>query len=258
MDCHEKGILSHQDLGGLDAHFGNADALLALIEKIGKREGIGDTLADGVKLAAQKIGKDSQRLAQHIKGLEVAGFDLRCFKPAALGFAVSYSSADNDNYAFDVKGKVDQYSKGRSKHIINMENTDALISSLMVCQHSKPAFNNERDEMAKLYTSVTGYETSPEELKRAAERINVLMRLINIREGLSRKDDTLPWKVLNEPIPDEGPAKGAVVTKKDLDAMLDDYYKTRGWTPNGVPTTAKLQEVGLDEYSNIVEGKQEA
>ncbi len=258
MDCHEKGILTHEDLGGLDAHFGNAEALLALVEKIGKREGIGDKLADGVKTAAEKIGKDSQKLAQHIKGLEVAGYDLRCFKTAALAFATSYSGADNDNYAFAAKGKVDHYNKGRSKHVAEMDDTDALTDSLMVCKYSKPAFQKEYAEMATLYGSVTGNKISPEELKRAAERINVLTRLINVREGLSRKDDTLPWKVLNEPIPDEGPAKGSVVTQKDLDALLDDYYKTRGWASNGVPTTAKLQELGLDEYSSVVEGKQEA
>ncbi len=87
MDCHEKGILTHEELGGLDAHFGNADALIQLIEKIGKREGIGDMLADGVKVAAEKIGKGSEKLAQKIKGLEVTGYDLRCLKTAALGFS---------------------------------------------------------------------------------------------------------------------------------------------------------------------------
>jgi aldehyde:ferredoxin oxidoreductase len=255
MDCHEKGILSHQDLG-VDAHFGNAEALLYLVEKMGKREGIGERLADGVKVAADKIGKESQKLAQHIKGLEVSGYDLRCFRTAALGFAVSYSGADNDNFAFDVKGKVDHYTKGRAKHVADLEDIDHLINSLMVCKFSKAAFQKELAELAKLYFLVTGYETSPEELKKTAERINTLTRLVNIREGLSRKDDTLPWKVMHEPIPDEGPAKGAIVTHKELDALLDDYYKTRGWTQNGIPTSAKLKELELEELSHIIESGQ--
>jgi aldehyde:ferredoxin oxidoreductase len=96
MDCHEKGILSHEDLGGIDAHFGNAEALLQILEKMGKREGIGEVLADGVKVAAEKIGKDSEKLAQHIKGLEVTGYDLRCLKTTALGFAVSFRGADHN------------------------------------------------------------------------------------------------------------------------------------------------------------------
>lgn len=255
MDCHEKGILSHQDLG-IDAHFGNADALLYLIEKIGKREGIGEQLADGVKIAAEKIGKDSHKLAQHIKGLEVSGYDLRCFKTAALGFAVSFSGSDNDDYAFDVKGKVDHYTKGRAKHVAELENIDHIVNSLMVCKFSKTAFHKDQAEFAKLYSLVTGYETSPEELRKVAERINTLLRLINIREGLKRKDDTLPWKVMHEPIPDEGSVKGALVTQKDLDSLLDDYYKTRGWTQNGVPTIVKLKELELESLSDIIESGQ--
>jgi aldehyde:ferredoxin oxidoreductase len=77
--------------------------------------------------------------------------------------------------------------------------------------------------------------------------------LINILEGLTRKDDTLPWKVMNQPIPDDGPAKGSVVTQDELNLMLDDYYDVRGWNTQGVPTKAKLRELGLEEYSSIVD-----
>ncbi len=99
---------------------------------------------------------------------------------------------------------------------------------------------------------------TPEELTAAAERINTLARLINIREGLSRKDDVLPWKVMNEPIPDDGPVKGAVVTQEELDLLLDDYYEARGWTLEGVPTSAKLKELGMEDLNSIIESKQEA
>ena len=87
-----------------------------------------------------------------------------------------------------------------------------------------------------------------EELEVAGERINTLAKLINIREGLGRKDDTLPWKVMNQPIADDGPAKGAVVTQEELDLLLDDYYQARGWNVEGVPTKAKLQELGLQDF----------
>ena len=103
---------------------------------------------------------------------------------------------------------------------------------------------------------VTGYEMTPQELGVAGERINTLARLINIREGLSRKDDTLPWKVMNQPIPDDGPVKGAVVTQDELDLILDDYYQARGWNVEGVPTKAKLQELGMEDLPSIVEGKE--
>ncbi len=261
MDCHEKGILTHEDLGGLDAHFGNADALIQLIEKIGKREGIGDMLADGVKVAAEKIGKGSMELAQQIKGLEVTGYDLRCLKTAALASAVSFRGADHNRsgaYTIDLKGKVDRLKaeKGRGKLVKDAEDIYALIDSLIICKNAKGTLYKELADMAKLYSLVTGIEMTPEELSVAGERINTLAKLINVREGKSRKDDTLPWKVMNQPIPDDGPAKGAVVTQDELDLLLDDYYQARGWNVEGIPTKAKLKELGLQDYQSIIEGKE--
>jgi aldehyde:ferredoxin oxidoreductase len=263
MDCYENGILSQKDLGGIEANFGNSEALIQLLEKMGKREGIGDILAEGVRIAGKKIGKGAEKLAQHIKGLEVTGYDLRCLKTAALGFAVSFRGADHNRhgaYAFDVKGKVNRLKaeKGRGKMVRDMEDTYALIDSFIVCKFSRGTYYKGLSDMAKLYSLVTGIEMTPEELKKSGERINTVARLINIREGLGRKDDTLPWKVMNMPIPDEGPVKGAVVTQKELDLLLDDYYTSRGWTLEGVPTTAKLKELGMDGLSSIVKGKQEA
>jgi aldehyde:ferredoxin oxidoreductase len=263
MDCYENGILTQKDLDGIDAHFGNSEALIQLLEKMGKREGIGDILAEGVRIAGQKIGKGAEKLAQHIKGLEVTGYDLRCLKTAALGFAVSFRGADHNRhgaYAFDVKGKVDRLKaeKGRGKMVRDMEDTYALIDSFIVCKFSRGTYYKELPDMAKLYNLVTGIDMTPEELKRSGERVNTVARLINIREGLGRKDDTLPWKVMNVPIPDEGPVKGAFVSQEELDVLLDDYYESRGWTLEGVPTAEKLKEIGMDELLGVVEGKQEA
>jgi len=180
-----------------------------------------------------------------------------------LGFAVSFRGADHNRhgaYAFDVKGKVDRLKaeKGRGKLVRDMEDVYALIDSFIVCKFARGTFYQELPDMAKLYNLVTGIEMTPEELKRSGERINTVGRLINIREGLGRKDDTLPWKVMHEPIPDEGPVKGAFVSQEELDLLLDDYYESRGWTLEGVPTTAKLKELGMDDLLGIVEGKQEA
>lgn len=261
MDCHEKGILSHDELGGIDAHFGNADALVQLIEKMGKREGIGAILADGAKAAAIKIDKDSEKLAQQIKGLEVTGYDLRCLKTAALSLAVSFRGADHTKssaYTLDLKGKVDRLKaeRGRGKLVKEMEDTYSLLDSFIVCKNAKATFYQELAELAKLYNLVTGIELSADELRLAAERINTLARLINIREGLSRKDDSLPWKVMNEPIPDDGPVKGAFVSQDELDLMLDDYYEARGWTLEGVPKSENLKKLGMDELASLVEGKE--
>lgn len=258
MDCYESGILSQAEMDGIDARFGNADALVKLVEKIGKREGIGEILADGVKFAAEKIGKDSEKLACHIKGVEVTGYDLRCLKTAALGFAVSFRGADHNRhgaYAFDVKGKVNRLiaEKGRGKLVKDMEDTYNLIDSFIVCKFSRGTYYKELDDMTKLYSLVTGYEMTPQLLKLAGERIQNVAKLFNVREGLSRKDDNLPWKVMHEPIPDEGPSKGVLVTQAELDLLLDDYYEARGWTKEGVPTKEKLTELGMTELLPIVE-----
>jgi aldehyde:ferredoxin oxidoreductase len=263
MDCYENGILSKKDLGGIEANFGNSEALLQLLEKMGKREGIGDILAEGVRIAGQKIGKGAEKLAQHIKGLEVTGYDLRCLKTAALGFAVSFRGADHNRhgaYAFDVKGKVDRLKaeKGRGKMVRDMENLYALIDSFIVCKFSRGTYYKGLSDMAKLYTLVTGIEMTSKELDKSGARINTVARLVNIREGLGRKDDTLPWKVMNMPIPDEGPVQGAVVKQKELDLLLDDYYVSRGWTLEGVPKLATLKNLGMADLAGIVKGKQEA
>jgi aldehyde:ferredoxin oxidoreductase len=263
MDCYEKGILTQADFDGIDARFGNQEALVKIIEKMGKREGIGDILAEGSKIAGEKIGRGAENLAQHIKGVEITGYDLRCLKTAALGFAVSFRGADHNRhgaYAYDVKGKVNRLKaeKGRGKLVKEMEDTYALIDSLIVCKFSRGTYYKELEDMTKLYNLVTGYEMTPEDMKRAGERINNVARLFNIREGLGRKDDTLPYKVMHDPVPDEGPSKGAYVTQEELDLLLDDYYESRGWTHEGVPTEAKLRELSMDDLIHLTERKVEA
>jgi aldehyde:ferredoxin oxidoreductase len=257
MDCYEKGILSQKELDGIDARFGNHEAMVQLVEKIGKREGIGEILADGVKVASEKIGKGSEKLAAHIKGVEVTGYDLRCLKTAALGFAVSFRGADHNRhgaYAFDVKGKVNRLiaEKGRGKLVKGMEDSYTIIDSLVVCKFSRGTYFKEWEDMSKLYSIVTGYEMTSDELKLAGERINNIGRVFNVREGLGRKDDTLPYMVMHNPIPDEGPSKGAVFTQAELDLLLDDYYEARGWTKEGIPTEQKLKELGMEDVIPMV------
>jgi aldehyde:ferredoxin oxidoreductase len=260
MDCYENGILTKEDIGDIDAKFGNHEALIMLLHKIGKREGIGNILAEGVKIAGEKIGKGAEKLAQHIKGVEVTGYDLRSLKTAALGFAVSFRGADHNRhgaYGFDVKGKVDRFKaeKGRGKLVKDMEDMYTIIDSLIVCKFSRGTYFDGFEDLAKAYSLVTGFNMTAEEMRIAGERINNVARLFNVREGMSRKDDTLPYKVMHLPVPDEGPAKGSYITQAELDILLDDYYEVRGWNKNGIPTIEKLKELGMDELIYIVEPK---
>ena len=260
MDCYENGVLSKKDLDGIEAKFGNHEALIELIHKIGRREGIGETLAEGVRLASQKIGKGSEKLAQHIKGVEVTGYDLRALKTAALGYAVSFRGADHNThgcYAPDISGKFNRlkYEWGRAKFVKDMEDQCAVIDSLIVCKFSIEAYYERYKDFAKLYSIVTGLDVTPEEIRLVGERIINAARLFNIREGLRRDDDQLPWKVMNVPILDEGPSKGAYVSQQERDMMIDDYYETRGWTGEGIPTLDKLKELSLDKFVDIVTAK---
>jgi len=260
MDCYEKGLLSQDKIDGIDATFGNASAMLSIIDKIGKRDGsVGDVFADGVRVAVGRLGGGVGvgELAQHVKGLEVTGYDLRGLKTAALGVAVSFRGADHSRsgaFTVDVKGKVDRLKAevGRGQIVKDLEDQFNLLDSLIICKNAKGTFYKDFEEMAKIYNAATGLGITVQELELAGERIQALAKLINIREGLTRKDDTLPWKVMNQPVSDDGPSHGAVVTKDELNLMLDDYYKARGYDNEGVPTKDKLQKLGLAEFSDIL------
>jgi aldehyde:ferredoxin oxidoreductase len=256
MECYEKQLISKTDTGGLELNFGNAEAMVEMVRKIALREDIGDVLAEGVQRAAEKIGGGSDQFAMHIKGLEVTGYELRGLKTCALGFAVSRRGADHQrhgSYGWDLGGKVDRFKADRSrgKLVMGDEDNYCIFDSMILCKFTRSIWGGY-DEIAKAYTLVTGIPMTGEELRQAGERMNNLARLYNIREGLTMADDTLPPRIMKEPIP-SGVSKGSRVTKRDLKTLLAGYYEARGWTAKGVPKPEKLKELGLAEYTNLVE-----
>jgi len=262
MDLYENGIITKEDTDGLDLSFGNHEALLETLKRMGTRKGwLGDTLAEGSMRAAEKIDKGAEKYANHIKGMELPGYDLRTLKTAALGFSVSFRGAchlRSGAYSPDVKGKVDRFKieKGRGKIVMDGEDLYNIVDSLILCKFSRGVMYDGLKDMANYYTLATGIKMTPEELIKVGERINNIARVINIREGKgTREYDTLPWKIMHVPVPDEGVAKGAVVSQKEFDIGLDDYYNIRGWTKDGIPTPEKLKELGLNDLVNIVKKK---
>jgi len=260
MDLYEHGIITKEQTDGIDLRFGNAEALIAVIHKIGKREGwLGNVLAEGVSKAAEIIGKDAEKYACHIKGLELPGYDLRTLKTAALGFSVSFRGAchlRNGAYSPDVKGKVNRFKieKGRGKMIADEGNMYNIIDSLIVCKFSRGTYYDGWKDLANYYTLATGIPMTVEEMTKDGERIETVARLFNIREGKgTRKYDNVPYKIKNCPVPEEGPAKGACVSDEEFQIGLDDYYAVRGWTSDGVPTIEKLKDLGLGDLAYIVE-----
>jgi aldehyde:ferredoxin oxidoreductase len=258
MDLYENGLINSEDTGGLDLRFGNAEAMVEMVPKIALRKDIGAALADGVKVAAEKIGKGSEALACHIKGVELTGYDIRGLKTAALGYMVSRRGADHQRhgaYGPDLGGQVDRFKadKSRGRLVADAEDIYAIFDSIILCKFSRGIWKGY-DDIAKLYTIVTGIPMAGAELQLAGERINQLGRIYNIREGLTRADDTVPPRVMNDPIP-SGVSKGAHVTKEDVDILLDGYYEARGWTQQGVPKAEKLKDVGLSEYDAMIASK---
>jgi aldehyde:ferredoxin oxidoreductase len=260
MDCYEHGIITKEQTDGIDLRFGNAEALIQIIHKIGKREGwLGNALAEGSAKAAEIIGGDAWKYACHIKGLELPGYDLRTLKTAALGFSVSFRGAchlRNGAYSPDVKGKVNRFKiePGRGKIIADESKMYNIIDSLIVCKFSRGTYYDGWKDLANYYTLATGIPITTDEMAMAGERIENLARLFNVREGKgTREYDKLPWKIENVPVPEEGPAKGACVNEEEFQVGLDDYYVARGWTPEGIPTLEKLKELGLEDFAYIAE-----
>ncbi len=258
MDLHEQGIITDAQTEGLDLKFGNVDALLDLIHKIGKREGwLGNLLAEGVAKAAETIGGEAVKYACTVKGLELPGYDLRTLKNAALGFSVAFSGDGhlrNGAQLLDIKGKVDRHKieNGIGQKLVEKSQLYNVLDSLILCK-SNPETCTWKD-LADYYTFATGIQITEYDLKLVGDRIENLAKLFNILEGKgARSYDDLPYKIKNCPVTDEGPEKGAVVTDDELQLGIDDYYVARGWTADGIPTVDRLKQVGLGSIAYISE-----
>ena len=255
MECFERGLIGIEDTGGLELNFGNGPAMVEMVRKIACREDIGDLMAEGVKRAAEKIGQGSEHFAMHIKGLEMTGYDVRSLKTSALGYAVSRRGGDHQrhgSYGWDLSGKVNRYTADadRGKLVMGDEDLYTIIDSMILCKFTRTIWKIY-DDIAKVYTQISGIPMTAAEMGKAGERINNLARIFNIREGLTRQDDTLPPRAMKDPI-QSGVSAGNVITQEELDIMLDGYYEARGWTKSGVPRMDKLEELGLSFYADIL------
>ena len=256
MELFEKGILTSEQTGGMELTFGNHQAMIKLIRMMAFREGIGDILADGTKAAAEKIGKGSEKYAMHVKGLELPGYDVRGAKAHGLNYATSYTGADhNRGYAFQeifgipIPWEVDRFSTERKGELTkwNQDTRAVTCDCATMCAFlldmAVPA--NATENTAALMDAVTGLPFTPEEVVKVGERLNNLAKAFNVREGFTRADDTLPERLMTEPLA-EGGSKGQLVSPEDLKLMLDEYYTLRGWDQEtGAPTRAKLEDLGL-------------
>jgi len=232
MECYEKGLLTDADTGGFPLTWGNCELVLSLIEMIGKKEGFGERLAQGVARLSKEI-PGSDAFAMHVKGLELAAYDPRAVWGQGLSYAIAPRGGEHGRGGYMIveffMPDVDLYThEGKAQRAVEMSENAAIYEISCLC-----TFNFVPVELVpQLLTAVVGKQYTEESLREAAKRVITLERKFNVREGFSRKDDTLPPRLLNEPLP-EGMAEGKKV--EGLDIMLDEYYEIRGWDKEGNP-----------------------
>ena len=252
MELVEKGKIPKEKLRGLRVEWGSAEAIVELTWRTAYRSGIGDDLAEGALRLAKKYGVPE--VAMVVRGQELPAYDPRGAQGHGLGYATSNRGGCHLRaylIAPEILGVpelVDRFStKGKPQLLKHFQDVFAVIDSLVLCKFT--CFAIWAEEYAALLSAVTGWDYKPEDLEKIGERIWNAERVFNVLSfGDSREYDTLPKRLLEEPMP-EGPAKGHVVK---LAEMLDEYYKVRGWI-DGRPTRAKLEELGLKWLADRLE-----
>lgn len=273
LECYEKGIINATNIGR-EVKFGDLDSIVYLLNIIAKREGMGDLLAEGVKISSEKLGHDTERFAIQVKGLEWTGYECR----NAPGMMLSYMTSDIGAHharswvlGHDIAGagksvhdliagggETKKLSKaevrGKSKVVMDSQHLRPLFDVLGICRLQFMEIGFEVEHYEELFYLITGKQRSWQELLQVSEKIWHLTRCINVREvkGYGRNYDYPPRRFYEEPIPD-GPNEGNYITKEEIDLMLDEYYEARGWDKNGIPKQETIDRFGL---SSLVQSRE--
>lgn len=262
MECIEKGVLKGSDIG-FEPRWGDGKAVVRLAGMVAKREGFGDLLAEGVKRAAEKLGGDAPRFAVQVKGLEVPMHEPRGKKGLGISYAVSPRGAvhtegfhdtafmwDNLGPELRVVKKMDRFSIEEKPFAVKqLEDFQSATNSLILCMFLVRGTGRKRniDEIVGMLNAATGWDFTFEELLKAGERNYTLCRAISALEGIRAGDDRLHEKF--EKTMKEGASKDHAISPQEMEGALANYYKLRGWTPDGVPSREKLLELKLEEVA---------
>lgn len=252
MEAYQRGLISKKDTGGIELDWGNQKAVFSMIEMIAARKGFGAVLAEGVKAAAEQIGGIAAEFAIHVKGLEPPAHDPRAKMTVALGYATSNRGAchlqafshdfEEGAYIPDLGSEqlIDRFTpEGKAENVYLMQNLMSMFDSLTCCKFV--LFGGMTVEpLTQFLNYVTGWDLSADEFLRTGERIFTLKRMYNTRLGVSRKDDTLPLRMLTHK------RGGGTNALPPLGMMLNEYYRYRGWDEFGIPKSEKLKELGID------------
>lgn len=252
MESFERGILTSKDTDGLDLQFGNDEAMIKAIQKIAYKDGrLGVLLGKGVRKAAEEIGQGSDRYAMHAKGLEVGGYDPRGSRGQALVLACGPRGGCHHAYGVATLAELPSgtglQTAGKGNLVRDLARGRILFDSAPIC-----AFVGMRvvpPMLGQLVAAATGIDLPTSRWLEVADRIAALERVYNAREGLTREHDTLPARLIEEPVR-SGPNKGQVVARKELESMKDDFYRSMGWdVETGLPSAERLRSLGLEDVA---------
>jgi aldehyde:ferredoxin oxidoreductase len=270
MECYEKGIITKEEVG-LDLTWGNHQAIVTMTEMMGRREGFGDVLADGSKVAAMKIGRGSEALTVHIDGQEPAMHDPR----STPSFATVYQSDATpgrhmqgscghfemgglENFEFPhfavkiphVERPAFKYTyTGKGKWEVLFRNHSHLGNTAGACLIADlgPGMVTPVDTIPEALSVITGWQFTPEEMRKVGDRIATIRQAINVREGLIPKDFKTPGRMVGNPPLKDGPLANITV---DVNTMVNEYYDAMDWDKEtGKPSKKKLLELGLDDIA---------
>jgi aldehyde:ferredoxin oxidoreductase len=272
MECFEKGLITLEDTGGVELRFGNVEAMLAILDQIVHREGLGDLLANGSAYAARQIGHGAEDLVVAVKNQELPAHMPQVKRSLALVYAVNPFGADHQSSEHD-PGYTPEASEISLERMASLGLTEPQPDRVLNREKVKLALYTEwnysfmdtaclcqfvfgpswqllgPDEMIELMRAVTGWEMTVDDMQRIGERRLNMLRLFNAREGAGREQDTLPRRLFDEPL-QGGVSDGVCITRQELEAALNDYYELSSWDQaTGKPTQAKLEELGLSQVA---------
>jgi len=251
MELFERGLVTEADTEGIEARFGDGQALVEMVKLIGERRGIGDLLAQGMAVVAREKPEWRQYILE-VKGMPFAAYDPRGLHGMGLAYGTSSRGACHNVGGWTIRaellsGEYDRFAlKGKGKLVKEIQDNRAYVDSLGLCTVVRRSLGFNDNPQGDVLKAVTGFDFTPE-LMEIGSRIYTLERMILVREGIRRKDDMLPPRVMTEKVPD-GSAKGRILTREMYEVMLDEYYAVRGWDEEGVPTQETLRKLGLDEF----------
>ncbi|MBW2063679.1 MAG: aldehyde ferredoxin oxidoreductase family protein [Deltaproteobacteria bacterium] len=265
MECFENGLLTKEQAGGLELKFGNADAMLKVIELIARRQGIGDLLAEGSARAAERIGKDAKALAMQVKKQEIPMHEPRLSKALGLGYMVNPHGADHMDSMIDIfyssfgqqafvtipdalplgldPAPLDDIGPRKVALFKVLQSKRIICDSLVLCHFLPYSYT----QLSGLLSAVTGWETTVMEQVRVSERILTMCRMFNVREGLTEQDDQLPARFFQPTR--NGPLADKALNAADMERAKRYYYRLMGWDDKGVPIPERLEELGIEHLA---------